>query len=169
MPFDVYSMRQAIEEGFILDVLQNYTPYKVAFRLAHEGAEFDDREVERSAALKRLTNTKEQFANSPDLNAELLNAIMSALDAHTTENIRPCLAEEQRRQTGCPARKTVLLQRRQATRSGPSDVVHPDISGRSRAVGGAPKNMFASCWLCARHRTSILATVASPSAANGCT
>jgi type I restriction enzyme R subunit len=29
-------------------------------------------------------NTKEQFANSPDLNSELLNAIMSALDAHTT-------------------------------------------------------------------------------------
>lgn len=53
-PFDVYSMRQAIEEGFILDVLQNYTPYKVAFRLAHEGTEIDDREVERSAALKRL-------------------------------------------------------------------------------------------------------------------
>ncbi|ODS57374.1 MAG: type I restriction endonuclease subunit R [Acidobacteria bacterium SCN 69-37] len=53
-PFDVYSMRQAIEEGFILDVLQNYTPYKVAFRLAHEGTEIDDREVEQSAALKRL-------------------------------------------------------------------------------------------------------------------
>jgi type I restriction enzyme R subunit len=29
-------------------------------------------------------NTKEQFANSPDLKTELLNAIMSALDAHTT-------------------------------------------------------------------------------------
>jgi type I restriction enzyme, R subunit len=29
-------------------------------------------------------NTKEQFANSPDLNAKLLNAIMSALNAHTT-------------------------------------------------------------------------------------
>jgi type I restriction enzyme R subunit len=28
-------------------------------------------------------NTREQFANSPDLNSELLNAIMSALDAHT--------------------------------------------------------------------------------------
>lgn len=28
--------------------------------------------------------TKEQFANSPDLKAELLNGIMSALDAHTT-------------------------------------------------------------------------------------
>ena len=28
-------------------------------------------------------NTKEQFANSPDLKSELLNAIMGALDAHT--------------------------------------------------------------------------------------
>jgi len=29
-------------------------------------------------------NSKEQFANSPDLKAELLNAIMGALDAHTS-------------------------------------------------------------------------------------
>jgi type I restriction enzyme R subunit len=29
-------------------------------------------------------NTKEQFANSPDLKSELLNAIMGALDAHTS-------------------------------------------------------------------------------------
>ncbi len=28
-------------------------------------------------------NTKEQFANSPDLKTELMNAIMDALDAHT--------------------------------------------------------------------------------------
>ncbi len=33
MPFHVYSMRQAIEEGFILDVLANYTTIKEAFRL----------------------------------------------------------------------------------------------------------------------------------------
>ena len=31
-PFHVYSMRQAIEEGFILDVLKNYTTYKLAFK-----------------------------------------------------------------------------------------------------------------------------------------
>ena len=30
-------MRQAIEEGFILDVLKTYTSYKVAFSLAHKG------------------------------------------------------------------------------------------------------------------------------------
>ena len=39
-PFHVYSMRQAIEEEFILDVLQNYTPYKLAFKLAHNGKEY---------------------------------------------------------------------------------------------------------------------------------
>jgi type I restriction enzyme R subunit len=53
-PFDIYSMRQAIEEGFILDVLRNYTAYKLAFKLAHEGKEFDETQVERSAALKSL-------------------------------------------------------------------------------------------------------------------
>jgi type I restriction enzyme R subunit len=53
-PFHVYSMRQAIEEGFILDVLRNYTPYKLAFKLAHNGKELDDKEVERSEALKGI-------------------------------------------------------------------------------------------------------------------
>jgi type I restriction enzyme R subunit len=52
--FHVYSMRQAIEEGFILDVLKNYTPYKLAFKLANEGREWDEKEVERSEALKGI-------------------------------------------------------------------------------------------------------------------
>jgi type I restriction enzyme R subunit len=50
--FHVYSMRQAIEEGFILDVLQNYTSYKVAFNLAHEGKTISD--VDKAAALKGI-------------------------------------------------------------------------------------------------------------------
>jgi len=33
-PFHVYSMRQAIEEGFILDVLQNYMTYATCFKIA---------------------------------------------------------------------------------------------------------------------------------------
>jgi len=47
-------MRQAIEEGFILDVLKNYTPYSLAFKLASEGREWDETEVERSAAMKGI-------------------------------------------------------------------------------------------------------------------
>ena len=53
-PFHAYSMRQAIEEGFILDVLKTYTPYRLAFKLAHEGKEYDEQTVERSAAMKGI-------------------------------------------------------------------------------------------------------------------
>lgn len=53
-PFHVYSMKQAIEEGFILDVLKNYTPYKLAFKLANNGKEYNEKEVEESQALKGI-------------------------------------------------------------------------------------------------------------------
>ena len=53
-PFHVYSMQQAIEEEFILDVLENYTSYKLAFRLATGGKEWDEKEVEQGEALKGL-------------------------------------------------------------------------------------------------------------------
>ncbi|PAV27539.1 type I restriction enzyme R subunit [Tamilnaduibacter salinus] len=51
-PFHLYSMRQAIEEGFILDVLRNYTTYSVAWRLAHPYG--DDEEVESRKASATL-------------------------------------------------------------------------------------------------------------------
>lgn len=35
-PFHLYSMKQAIEEGFILDVLKNYTTYKTYYKLSKE-------------------------------------------------------------------------------------------------------------------------------------
>ena len=53
-PFHVYSMRQAIEEGFILDVLKNYTPYRLAFKLANGGAELDETQVDRSTAMRGI-------------------------------------------------------------------------------------------------------------------
>ncbi len=51
--YHVYSMRQAIEEGFILDVLKNYTNYKVAYRLAMKIAG-SDKEVESKKARVKL-------------------------------------------------------------------------------------------------------------------
>ena len=45
-PFHLYTMRQAVEEGFILDVLQNYTTYKVYFKIAAESEEVAAEEVE---------------------------------------------------------------------------------------------------------------------------
>lgn len=52
--FHVYSMRQAIEEGFILDVLQNYTSYKVAFKIGAEADAAGDELVERSTAMRGI-------------------------------------------------------------------------------------------------------------------
>jgi type I restriction enzyme R subunit len=52
--FHVYSMRQAIEEGFILDVLKTYTSYKVAFSLAHNGKAIDSKQVDKSEAMKGI-------------------------------------------------------------------------------------------------------------------
>ena len=43
-PFHIYSMRQAIEEHFILDVLQNYMTYKMYYKIAkiiEDNPEFD--------------------------------------------------------------------------------------------------------------------------------
>ncbi|NLA37474.1 MAG: type I restriction endonuclease subunit R, partial [Actinobacteria bacterium] len=41
-PFHVYTMQQAIDEGFILDVLKNYTDYDTAFQIAEKAAKSGD-------------------------------------------------------------------------------------------------------------------------------
>lgn len=56
-PFHVYSMRQAIEEGFILDVLQNYTTYKTCYQIAKNTK--DNPEVPESKALKTIRKYEE--------------------------------------------------------------------------------------------------------------
>ncbi|MBE6494273.1 MAG: type I restriction endonuclease subunit R [Methanosphaera stadtmanae] len=51
--FHIYSMKQAIEEGFILDVLQSYTPYKTYYELEKKIAEdprYETREAQRQIA-----------------------------------------------------------------------------------------------------------------------
>ncbi|WP_164520661.1 type I restriction endonuclease subunit R [Bifidobacterium callimiconis] len=47
-PFDLYSMRQAIEEGFILDVLTNYTTFKTYFELVRTTSEDPKRKASRA-------------------------------------------------------------------------------------------------------------------------
>ncbi len=50
--FHTYTMRQAIEEGFIMDVFQNYTSYVTYYKLVQASTE--DPEVERKSAAKAL-------------------------------------------------------------------------------------------------------------------
>lgn len=51
-PFHLYSMRQAIEEGFILDVLKNYTTYELYFKLTK--AIEDDPQLNKKKAAKAI-------------------------------------------------------------------------------------------------------------------
>jgi type I restriction enzyme R subunit len=51
-PFHVYTMKQAIEEGFILDVLRGYQSFQLAFRVA--GAAESETEVDQAEATKRV-------------------------------------------------------------------------------------------------------------------
>ena len=56
-PFHEYTMRQAIEEGFIMDVLQNYTTYKRFFGLIKQIE--SDPDVPRREAAKALMRYQE--------------------------------------------------------------------------------------------------------------
>lgn len=51
-PFHVYSMKQAIEEGFILDVLRNYTTYNTFFKLSKQID--DDPSVNKKQAARAI-------------------------------------------------------------------------------------------------------------------
>ncbi len=51
-PFHRYTMRQAIEEGFIMDVLKHYTTYATYYQLLKAGE--DDPNVERKQAARAL-------------------------------------------------------------------------------------------------------------------
>lgn len=53
-PFHIYSMRQAIEEHFILDVLQNYMTYKMYYKIAKTIP--DNPELDTTAGIKAIRN-----------------------------------------------------------------------------------------------------------------
>ena len=56
-PFHIYSMRQAIEEGFILDVLANYATYKMCYQIAKNVP--DNPDVPTSKAVRTIRRYEE--------------------------------------------------------------------------------------------------------------
>jgi len=53
-PYHIYSMRQAIEEGFILDVLKNYMTYKMYYKIAKTIP--DDPQLDTVAGVNAIRN-----------------------------------------------------------------------------------------------------------------
>ena len=118
-PFHVYSMRQAIEEGFILDVLKNYTSYKLAFKLAHNGQEYDEKQVERSTAMKGIM----QWVRLHPYN--IAQKVQTVVE-HYRENVQPLL-------DGRAKAMVVVGSRREAVRW--QKAIRAYIAARNYALG----------------------------------
>jgi len=81
-PFHLYSMRQAIDEGFILDVLANYTTYKTYFRI--EKAVADDPEYDKAQARRAIA----RFVTlHPHNLAQRAEVVVEHFRAHTAKKI----------------------------------------------------------------------------------
>ena len=78
-PFHLYSMRQAIEEGFIRDVLESYTTYRVYWRLLKKIEE--DPRYDRSKADRLLTS----FA---DLHPHAIGEKVGIMAEHFVANVQ---------------------------------------------------------------------------------
>lgn len=69
-PFHIYSMRQAIEEGFILDVLQNYMTYSTCFKIAKNTEE--NPELPESRATKIIKKYEKLHPYNISQKAEII-------------------------------------------------------------------------------------------------
>ena len=81
-PFHLYSMRQAIEEGFILDVLKNYTTYHTYWRI--EKAVLDDPQYESARAKQAIARFVSLHPSNLAQKAEI---IVEHYRAHTAAKI----------------------------------------------------------------------------------
>jgi type I restriction enzyme R subunit len=70
-PFSLYSMKQAVEEGFILDVLKNYTTHRMFFELAKKAAEHDP-EFEKTKAYRMAVNYADLHEDGISKKAEMM-------------------------------------------------------------------------------------------------
>ncbi|MFY1668815.1 type I restriction endonuclease subunit R [Plantactinospora sp. WMMB334] len=77
-PFHTYSMRQAIEEGFILDPLRNYATWATYWKLITKGP--DEREVDSAKANKELAR---YAVTHPSTVAQHAQIVVEHFRAHT--------------------------------------------------------------------------------------
>ncbi|CNF12532.1 type III restriction enzyme res subunit [Mycobacterium tuberculosis] len=83
-PVHVYSMRQAIDEGFILDVLQNYVTYATYFKLSQAAADEAERMVDPRKAKAQVVRQAIWSEASTALRAKI---IVDHFRSHTAPRI----------------------------------------------------------------------------------
>ena len=98
VPFHVYTMQQAIEEGFILDVLRNYTSYSTAYQLATSD---DAKDVDSKKATKSLIRWAKLHPTSI---AQKVTIIVE----HFRENVEQLIGGHAKAMVVCDSRKAAV-------------------------------------------------------------
>ena len=80
-PFHIYSMKQAIQEGFIMDVLQNYMTYHTCFKIAKTIP--DNPEVPASRAAKVIRRFEELHPYNISQKAQIIVETFLSTTAHS--------------------------------------------------------------------------------------
>ena len=88
-PYHVYTMRQAIEEGFIHDVLSNYTTYESYYKIRKTVE--DDPEFERKQAMRKLRHFVEKQPETIAKKAEVIIEHFHSAVAHRIGGEARCM------------------------------------------------------------------------------
>ena len=80
--FHIYSMKQAIEEGFILDVLQNYTTYDTFYQI--------NKEIEEDPRCKTV-DAKRQIARFVELHETNIAQRVEVIVEHFRTTVMRCV------------------------------------------------------------------------------
>lgn len=103
-PFHLYTMRQAIEEGFIIDVLKNYTNYEIAFQLAKKLEERADVVDRREGSRKAMQWVR--------LHGYNIGQKVKVIVEHFRNNVKHLLGGHAKAMIVTSSRKEVVLYKR---------------------------------------------------------
>jgi type I restriction enzyme R subunit len=101
-PFHTYSMRQAISEGFILDVLRKYSTYDTYFRLRNAAVDEPERTVDARKARAALVRAVKLNPAAVDQQAQII------VD-HYREHIMPRLSGRAKAMVVTASRKQAVV------------------------------------------------------------
>lgn len=115
--FHIYSMKQAIEEGFILDVLQNYTEYKTFYQI--------NKEIEEDPRCKTV-EAKRQIARFVELHETNISQRIEVIIEHFRTTVMQELGGKAKAMVITPSRQSAVKYRQALedyiTRKGYSDI-----------------------------------------------
>jgi type I restriction enzyme R subunit len=101
VPFHTYTMQQAIEEGFILDVLQNYTTYDIAYKLAT----IIDKDGEKIVPTGEAAKIIKKYAKLHPYN---IDQKVEIIVEHFRETVQPLLGGRAKAMVVCDSRKAAV-------------------------------------------------------------